>query len=67
MPSTIIVCKHCGDSCTGEYCRKCSTLEKRLAQDEANAENYEKNGLEYKSPCTKCEVELEAIENKKKK
>lgn len=66
MPSTIIVCKHCGDKCSGEYCVKCNTLDKRLAQDEANREHFEANGLSFESPCAKCKAELEAIERKKK-
>ena len=66
MANIIIKCKHCGDNSSGDYCKKCSTLEKRLAQDEANRENFEANGLKYKSPCAKCEAELEAIDKKKK-
>lgn len=67
MANIIIKCKHCGDGCTGDYCRKCSTLEKRLAVDEENRKHFEANGLSYESPCAKCKAELEVIENKKKK
>ncbi len=63
----IIVCKHCGDKCSGDYCVKCNTLDKRLAVDEENRKNFEANGLKYESPCAKCKIELAEIERKKKK
>ena len=63
----ILVCKHCGDNSSGDYCRKCSTLEKRLAVDEANRENFEASGLSYESPCAKCKAEIEANDKKNKK
>jgi hypothetical protein len=64
--TVIKVCKHCQDTCSGDYCRKCSTLEKRIAQDEANRINFEENGLSYESPCKKCKTELEVIEKNNK-
>ncbi len=64
---TIRVCIHCGDNCGKDYCQKCSTLEKRIAVDEANAKNFKEHGQSYASPCAKCKRELEQIEAKKKK
>lgn len=59
----IVKCIHCGDGCTKDYCKKCSTLEKRLEVDENNRKNFEENGLKYQSPCKQCQKELD----KKKK
>lgn len=53
----IKVCCHCGDRCSGDYCVKCNSIEKRLAQDEANREHFEAHGLTYQSPCSKCVCE----------
>lgn len=61
----IIVCKHCGDKCSGDYCVKCNSLEKRIEVDRANTENFRKNGMELESPCPKCQAEIEKIKNKK--
>ena len=63
----IIICSHCGDKCSGEYCVKCNTLEKRIKVDKENAENFAKHGMKYESPCKKCKAELAEIERKKKK
>lgn len=65
--ANIIVCKHCGDNSSGDYCRKCSTLEKRLAVDEANRIHFEENGLSYESPCAKCKADIEDKDKKNKK
>jgi len=63
----IIVCIHCGDKCGKDYCVKCNTLEKRIAQDKENAKHFKENGLEFESPCKKCQAELEKLDKKKKR
>ena len=63
----IIRCKHCGDKCSGDYCRKCSTLEKRMNVDEENRKNFEASGLKYQSPCAKCKLEIEEDDKKNKR
>ncbi len=50
----IIVCKHCGDKCSGYFCVKCNSREKRLAQDEENRKHFEAHGLNYQAPCNIC-------------